>query len=395
MNNNIRPVPAAAAPRSGKKLRIVLMLLSILLVLLLLAWLIFPRVMNPDRIVRFFRYMGLRDKDSYGRIPVEGGAGCVYAGFDDGLLVGTENSLTLYSLDGEQKAFIQGSLPTPILRTGGDVSLCFSPGSSYAMAIGAGGATLMNSALSGSFVDADVSADGYTAYISSESGSKAVATVLNPEYKAIYRFSSRTRYLNACAISPEGRLLAVAGLEEENSIYRSGLSILRTDEALTDLEQEGSGAVRVELGNQLVYSLCFPDSSHLMALAQDELIFLSDAGERLETLQLRDEQLLDYSVSGKGWLILALSRAGGDCRVLTLDAAGGVLGEFTTQNRVRSVSAAGDYAAVLTDNDMQTYDRRLNVYDSCPDVLGATRVIARPDGTALLIGSGGTRLFIP
>ena len=388
------PVPGQK-PKKRMLWRWVLLILSVLLVLFLAALLIFPQAMGRDKLIRYFRYIGLRDKENYGHISFESGAGSVYADFDDGLLVGTESGLTLYTLEGEQKAFIQGSLPTPILRTGGDVSLCFSPGSSYAMAIGAGGATLMNGALSGSFVDADVSADGYTAYISSESGSKAVATVLNPEYKAIYRFSSRTRYLNSCAISPEGRLLAVAGLEEENSIYRSGLSILRTDEALTDLEQEGSGAVRVELGNQLVYSLCFPDSSHLMALTQDELIFLSDAGERLETLSLRDEQLLDYSVSGKGWLILALSRAGGDCRVLTLDAAGGVLGEFTTQNRVRSVSAAGDYAAVLTDNDMQTYDRRLNVYDSCPDVLGATRVIARPDGTALLIGSGGTRLFIP
>ena len=79
-----------------------LMILSILLVLLLLAWLIFPRVMNPDRLTRFFRYMGLRDRADYGRIAVDGGAGSCFAGFDDGLLAATESSVTLYALDGEQ-----------------------------------------------------------------------------------------------------------------------------------------------------------------------------------------------------------------------------------------------------------------------------------------------------
>ena len=34
-------------------------------------------------------------------------------------------------------------------------------------------------------------------------------------------------------------------------------------------------------------------------------------------------------------------------------------------------------------------------FDRSWDVLAATQVIARPDGTVLLVGSGGTRLFIP
>lgn len=393
LSNAIRT--ASPAPGRGKGLRVTLMILSILLVLLLLAWLIFPRVMNLDRLTRFFRYMGLRDREDYGRIAVEGGAGSCFAGFDDGLLSATESSVTLYALDGEQKAFVQGSLPTPILRTGGDLSFCFSPGSSYAVAIGAGGDTLMNEAQGGALVDADLSTDGYAAYITAESGSKAVVTVRNPKWDSVYRFSSGTRYLNACAVSPRGELLAVAGLEEEGSIFRSGLTILRTDEALSDLGQDESSAVRVELGNRVVYRLCFPDAGHLMALTQNALLFYSTAGEELNALSLRDEQLLDYSLSPEGWVLLALSRAGGECRVLTLDASGRTLGEFTTQDRVRSVSAAGDYAMVLTDPELRSFDRRLSLYEQSGDVLGATRVIARADGTALLIGSFGTRLFIP
>lgn len=394
LSNHIKPVSQPARRKRGRA-RWVLLTAAVLLALLLIAWLLFPKELNPDRVVRFFRYMGLRDKAGYGRISFEGGAGNTYAGFDDGLLVGTESGLTLYSLEGEQKAFVQGSLPNPVLRAGGDVSLIFSPGSSYAAAVGSGGAVLMDGALSGSFINADVSADSFTAYLTSESGCKAVATVLNPKLEPIYRFSSRTRYLNACAVSEKGSWLAVASLEEQDSVYRSGLTLLRTDEPLEDLAQEDSSAIRVELGNQLVYELRFLDRSHLMALCQDELLFFNTEGEELAALSLRDEQLVDYSVSEQGWLVLALSRSGGESRVLTLNAQGQQLAETSLPERVRSVSAAGNYAAVLTEAYVQTYDRRLKPYDRSWDTLGITRVIARSDGTALLLGSSGTKLFIP
>ena len=384
-----------SASRKSGVVRWVLLGLALLLVLLLAAWLFFPQALNPDRVVRFFRYMGLRDKESYGRISFESSAGNVYAGFDDGLLVGTESGVTLYSLEGEQKAFVQGSLPAPVLRTGGEVSILFSPGSSYAAAVGSGGTVLMDGALSGAFVNADVSSDGYTAYITSESGYKAVATVLNPKREPIYRFSSRTRYLNACAVSERGAWLALASLEEEDSIYRSGITILRTDKPLEDLEQENDAAVRVELNNQVIYELRFLDRERLIAVAQDEIVFLNVDGERLGQLTLQDGQILDYSISTEGWLILAMSENGGGSRVLTLNADGKILGEQKLPDRVRSVSTAGDYAAVLTELYLQTYDRKLSEYDRSWDTMGATRVIARDDGTALLIAGGGTKLFIP
>ena len=130
-------------------------------------------------------------------------------------------------------------------------------------------------------------------------------------------------------------------------------------------------------------------------MTQDELIFLNVKGEILRELSLWDGQLIDYSLSEAGWLILALNENGGSSRVLTLDAAGKTLGEQTLADRVRSVSAARGCAAVLTDQYLQTYDRRLNALDRSWDTGSAIRVIARSDGTALLVGSGSTKLFIP
>lgn len=394
MSSNIMPVPGQK-PKKRMLWRWVLLILSVLLVLFLAALLIFPQAMGRDKLIRYFRYIGLRDKENYGHISFESGAGSVYADFDDGLLVGNENGLTLYSLDGEQKDFIQCSQPAPILRTGGDVSLLFSPGSSYAASIGSGGVTLLDEALSGAFIDASVSTDGCLAYLTAESGCKAVATVRNPKMEPVFRFSSKTRYLNACAVSEKGEYLAVASLEETESIYRSGVTILRTDEDVADLEREENSAVRLELGNRVVYELRFLDRTHLLAVTQDELIFLNTEGEILNELALWEGQLVDYNFSEDGWMLLALNENGGSSRILTLDGAGKILGEQSLTDRVRSVSASGGCAAVLTDQALSTYDRKLNPMDQSLDTLSATCVIARADGTALLVGSGGTKLFIP
>ena len=393
--NNSDLTASKTAPRRTRILRRVLLVLAALVALLAALYLVLPKLFNLDGVVRFFRYMGLRDKESYGRISYEGGAGTVYAAFDDGLLIGTENGVALFSLDGEQKVLIQGSLPAPVLRAGGDVALVFSPGSSYAVAVGTGGTVLMDGAISGTYLNADVSFDGYTAFITAESGYKSVATVLNPSQEAMYRFSSRTRYLNACAVSEQGELLAVARLEEADGVYHSGITILRTDLPLADLEQDSTETARLDLGNQVVYALHFLDQTHLMAIAQNEIVFLNSEGERLNTLSMRDGQLADYAISAEGWLILALEQNGGGCRILTLDSSGETLGDLDLPDRVRSVSAAEKYAAVLTETYLQTFDRRLNSFDRSWDVLSATRCIARPDGTVLLAGNGGTKLFIP
>ena len=392
--NNPKQSAPAGTPRTGGRLRRLLWIVLILAALAFALALILPRLVNPDRVVRFFRYMGLRDKDSYGCIHFESGANNVYAGFDDGLLVGTENGVTLFSLEGEQKVQIQGSLPNPVLRSGGDVSLVFSPGSTYAASVGADGAVLADGARSGAVLNADVSFGGYTACITAEPGYKSVATVLNPKQEAIYRFSSRTRYLNACAVSETGDYLAVSRLEEENGVYRSGIIILRTDLPLSDLEQDSAETARLELNNQVLYALHFLDQTHLVAVAQDELVFLSVEGERLGELPTRTERLTDYAVSEEGWMIAALESGSGS-RVLTLDATGKALGTLELPDRVRSVSAAKSYAAVLTESCVQAYDRSLNAYDRSWDVLSASQAIVRSDGTVLLVGNGETKFFIP
>ena len=100
------PVPQRAQKKPRLWVRILMMALSILLVLLLAGWLLFPRIINPDRLIRTFRYMGLRDQADFGRIIFEGSAENVFAGRDEGLVVGSENGLTLFDLSISSSSYL-------------------------------------------------------------------------------------------------------------------------------------------------------------------------------------------------------------------------------------------------------------------------------------------------
>lgn len=384
------------AKRGWRVLRICLIVLALLLVLILVAALLFPKQVNLDRAIRFFRYMGLKDKASYGHVTFDAGTSNCYAAFDGGLLIAGEGGVVLYDMEGGQKCFIQSGLGSPILRAGEDLSACYSPGGTYLAAIGSGGKILIDKNLSGSIVDVNVSEDGYLSYITSESGYKSVATVLNKNQDAMYVLYSRTSYLNACAISEKGGLLAVATLGEKHSVFRSGITILQTDKAIDDLDADDSTVARADLGNQVIYDLKFIDKKHLLAIGQNEISFLDQNGTVRSTVSLDGMTLLDYDVSGKGFVVLALEQNGsGSRKVLVLDETGKTLGSLEPTERVRSVSAEGKYIALLTDTELRIFDKKLDLYFSTTELKGAQRALAREDGTALLIGSSTAALFIP
>lgn len=389
------PNPPKKAKRGWRVLRFCLVVLALLLVLLLVAALLFPKQVNVDRVIRFFRYMGLKDKAGYGHVTFDAGSSNCYAAFDGGLLIAGEGGVVLYDMEGGQKCFIQSCLDSPILCAGEEVSACYSPGGSYLAAVG-GGKILIDENLSGSIVDVDVSEDGYLSYITSESGYKSVATVLNKKQDAMYVLYSRTSYLNACAVSEKGGLLAVATLGEKRSVFHSGVTILQTDQAIDDLDADDSSVVRADLGNQVIYDLKFIDKKHLCVIGQNEISFLDQGGTVRSTVSLEGMTLLDYDVSGKGFVVLALEQNGSDSRkILVLDETGKTLASLEPSERVRSVSAEGKYIALLTDAELQIFDKKLDLYFSTTELKGAQRALARDDGTALLIGGSTASLFIP
>ncbi|MBQ6030805.1 MAG: hypothetical protein IJL31_04795 [Oscillospiraceae bacterium] len=380
-----------------RTVKAVVIVTVVLAVVILAAALLFPKLFNTDSFVRFFRYMGLKDRKNYGEISFDAGSANGYAAFGGGILVSGEGGLILYDLEGDQKAFVQAHFPSPVLAAGETVSFCFSPGSSYVSAVDESGKICLDEALTGEVLDADVSNDGYTAYILTETGYKSVATVRNRDMNPTFRFSSRTRYLNACAVSEGGDYLALATLGEENSVYRSSVRILRTDETLNDLDEDGSSAIQVDLGNQIIFDLDFLDRTHLCAIGQDNVTFFDVEGNITTRVALSGQTVLDYEFSADGFMALALEQnvAGSGKRIQILDRTGELLGETTPEGALHDVSVKDEYVAVLTDRDLQICNRRLKLFYRTEELHDATGVLVRDDGTALLLSNSSAHLYIP
>ena len=88
-------------------------------------------------------------------------------------------------------------------------------------------------------------------------------------------------------------------------------------------------------------------------------------------------------------------QAGNRYQVTTVDAAGEALGSLDFDEQILDFSAAGKYVAVLTAGQLRIYDNTMHLYAHTDNDAGATNVVLRADGTALLLGSGRAERYVP
>lgn len=374
-----------------KLLRWILLGAVALAVILIVGGLLFPRVFNFDRIGRAFSYLGTRNDENFGRIRFDSNNTDSYALFGGKFAVGCEDGMYLYDDYGEQTALVQGSLPYPKICTGKNIALCYSNESSSLVAMNKKGESVLEMTANGAILDAEVSPDGCVCYASADSGCKTVVTVMNSKLQEVYRWKSFSQYLNCCAISQKADRLAVVGLNQSNSVFCSTLSILRTD--------TGDDAVlaAAELGNQIIFELWFLKDDRICAIGEMSTLFFDKDGKLLQTFDYDGMALTDFCKNAKGNLFLSFDRKSGgeDALLVSFDADGGELARQSVAGTIRSISANGRYLAVLTEQALSVLSVKLETFDSSEQQTAANRVLAREDGTVLLVSNGQTSLYIP
>lgn len=390
--------PERVRQRRRKRRRILLLIGLALIVVVVLLFVLFPDVFDMDAIRRYFRYMGKQNKDDFGYVSFDAGSGNAYESLGNGVALGTEGGLYFYDLDGQQTSMVQANVAAPRLLANRRMALLYSMGSSYLSLIDAKGETLLDENLGGKLFDVDLSSDGYICYSHTQEGYKTVTTVLGKNHEPMYLFRSSTQYLNACAIAPGGRTLAVAGLTEEDGVFTTTLSLLRTDqEIVPGTEQSETARLRMSLGNQVVYEMYFLSSDRLCILAQDELLVVDTACNVIGEYSFDTSYLRGYALSENGFAVLLLGEGvtGDSYELCTVDQNAQVTGSVELNCIVRSVDACGAYVTVLTDSELRVYRNRLKLYASTQEIGTAVQALAREDGTALLISNGVAELFIP
>ena len=88
-------------------------------------------------------------------------------------------------------------------------------------------------------------------------------------------------------------------------------------------------------------------------------------------------------------------KAGNRNSLITVDDSGEEIASLYLGKEVLDISASGNYLAVLTPDALTIYTSSLHVYAETVDIGSATSVLMREDGSAVLIGGGAGKLYLP
>jgi hypothetical protein len=240
----------------------------------------------------------------------------------------------------------------------------------------------------GGIISASLSEHGYLALCMQESGGykASVSVYKNGAYDSSkqppFQWFSGEGYILAAAVSPDEKRLAVLTLTDNGS----RIVFFSPDST----EEKGS----CTLSGKMALDIRFTDDGRVLAICKDALVSIDINGSSQVFLDYTDKYLAGCS-AGTGFTALALSdyMVGDQGRLVTVNDDGKTLGMLQMQRKVISVSARGDYLAVLYDDGFAIYDKNLKECAHDDDTAGTLGTIMRSDGKALLITSHSASVF--
>ncbi len=312
-----------------------------------------------------------------------------YAGFDDGLAVASVSGLSTYAPDGKLVFLSQGHMALPQIQSTDQMVMAYDAGGNTLLAVQKNAGEVLRIETEKPILDADITENGQICYLTSEGGYKSVLSVYNKKQELVYRWLSTSTFFSLCAVSETGKEMAAIGLDQKNGSFSSTLNFFRTD------SDQIVGTVH--LGSALIYDLMYVDADTLCTIGENGVHYYSADGEEVKTYNYDGGYLKDFDNSGNGFLALSLNtyRAGNRYSLVVMDDAMDDPVSVYIGQEILDLSAAGKYIAVLTSRGLTVYDRNLSVCSQTENTGGATAVLMRRDGTALLLGGGTGTLYIP
>lgn len=389
MSDKVTPLHPERERRRKLRRRILSLVGLVIFVLLIVAVILFHQQLNLDRIRRFITYLNVDTDGDYGNYTYESHNSSAYRAFDGGLAIASVTGLKLYGPDGVELASAPCSMTTPAMDTGDHIAVAWDAGGTALCGASTDDGQVLDLITEQSLLDVDISKEDQIAYAVAADGYRTVLTVLDDNQKEIFKWYSSSSYLPLCAVSDGGAQLAAVALGQSEGSFESRLLLLDTSVE----DQEGTTA---SLGNQLIFDLDYL-GSHLCAVGENSLLMVSGSGEVLGEYDYGGSYLMDYSLGGSGYAVLSLNeyRAGSRYSVVTVDDNGQELASAYLGEEILSVSAAGNYVAVLTAGKLLIYTSDLQLYSETEETAGASCAAMRADGSVLLIGSDSAQLYLP
>ncbi len=337
---------------------------------------------------RYLMYGSTSETDHLYAFPA--GASNRYGLLGDDLLVVSENAIRLLRDDGTELYNL--SVPTmscPALSVGKNLaSVCDVGGSVLYLLDSVGIRKTLYTEEGCHYYTARMSAGDDLAVIQEKNGYKAAALVYNSEGNLLFNFDSYSSYLSSGIVAEDGKTFVAVNLASQEGSFSSQLRFYD----LTTAEERGGCAIL----DGLVLDL-YADGDCVISLCDKRLVLSSMAGETLLNVPYGNLYLHDYSLTGEDFFALLLGRyqSGNICELTTYDTGGERIASLNLTEEVLDISAAGEYLAVLYSNSLIIYNKDLTEYACLDGTDYAGQVLAREDGTALVVAASTAWRFLP
>ncbi len=350
---------------------------------------------NLDTLKRRITYRTLERSDTgqAESFSISGSASDLYCILDDDLLVCSNQGVRLYSTGGVCYVEDTLSLNEPAVEVCGDMAAVYDLGGNavylYSDRTQMGALT----DLEGSILSVRLNSKGWLAVTTQDSGYKAIVTVYNSELTQLAAVRLSTSFVVDAVVTENCDSLAVVTIDQENAAFESALALYD----LTGSQEAGvyydlSPSSTLSLGNNLTVDL-FSDSP--VWLVGDSALAVW-SGSSVVSWSYQGLYLRNYAVGSQtAAILLSQYQSGNQTLLYLVDSDGESTGSLALDEQVLSLSAAGQYTAVLTANRLDIYDRELSLYASLEGTDGALQALVRSDGSALLIRSGSAQLYVP
>lgn len=381
-----------AAPRRsggfGRALRVLLTLLIVLAVVVAAAW---KDLKSLDSVKRLFSYNKIT-QDEQGKAELytfSNDRSNVFALLGDHLIVASTTNVTVLGDDGSIVYSGSVKLGSPAIAVGGQTAAVYDIGAQTLLVFSASGLVRdMSGECSGSILSVSLNPSDYLTLNAEKSGYKSTVTVYDASGEKVFAFNSSERYVIDAAVLRDCKHMAAVTLGEANGAVANTVS-------LYSLGSEKAASVNTLTGS-LLLSLDSVAGS-LACLTDESLTFFTAGGSLAGSYRFEYPYLRGVSMEGDGFAALLLSRyrSGSALRIVTVGTDGEALGGLDSRGEVLSLSAAGNYLAVLYSDSLVIYTPQMEEYARLVGTEYARAVIMRDDGTAVLIGSASAWLYIP
>ncbi len=388
MSDNIQIVPSADEAPKKKRIPWRLVLFALIAAVLIFALVVLlSDAVAFDGLKRAVRYLG-KTPGQYGHIDLDGAETSEFSAMSGNLVLLDGSALRIFNENGSLRARVALAENCNALCISEKRALCYAIGGKAYLVCDRDGNTLQKADASGEILDADLNDSGEVALLCAGEGTRAVFELYGEAGDLLYRYRSSSQYLNACAVSPDGKSAVVIALGQKDVLFRSAALLLRTDSEDAPIE--------LSLGEQLIFDVAFLDAQTICAIGEKSVLTFDTDGNLRSEYSLDGAAAVSYRfVSGGVLLALDTFSAAERYRVVLLDADGAEELRLSADAQPLCLSAQGNYLAVLTAQSLTVYDRSARVRLSLENAGKYTFAAVRKDGTVLAAGSAEADLIFP